>query len=128
MSSFCKLKVFILFIVSLTSAQLLMNYGYATYLPRFGSWVNDDYITIMRFHFTGLGLGCALITFYLSKIFLLKFKVSQVIFLLSGLAFNLYSPEGRQYHWKDGYIELSFLYLFFGILVLYILNYAKKSV
>jgi hypothetical protein len=128
MSAFSKLKVFVLFVACLLFAQLVMNYGYATYLPEFGSRINADYIATMRFHFSGLGVACALVTFFLSKFFLLKFKVSLLIFVLSGIVFNLYSPEGNQYHWTDGYIELTVLYLFSGLLVLYLLNFMKKSV
>lgn len=127
MSAFSKLKVLVLFVVCLVFAQLVMKYGYATYLPEFGSRVSADYIAIMRLHFSGLGMACALIAFFLSKFFLLKFKISLSVFVLSGIIFNLYSPEGNQYHWMNGYIELSVLYLFFGMLVLYLLNFIKRS-
>jgi hypothetical protein len=105
-----------------------MSYGYATYLPELGSRVSADYVATMRFHFSGLGVACALVAFFFSKFFLLKFKISLLIFVLSGIVFNLYSPEGNQYHWMDGYIELTILYLFSGMVVLYLLNFMKKSV
>jgi hypothetical protein len=104
-----------------------MIYGYATYLPQLGSDVNDSYIETMWFHFSFLGIACGLVTFFLSKVFLLKFKVALITFVLSGVTFNLYSPEGIQYHWTDGFIDLSILYLFFGLLVLFLLNYTNKS-
>ncbi len=105
-----------------------MIYGYATYLPQFGSDVNAEYISTMWFHFSILGIACALLTFFLSKIFLLSFKVSLIIFTLSGIMFNLYTPEGNQWHWNNGYKDLTFLYLLFGLLVLFLLNHAKKVV
>ena len=127
MSAFYKLKVLMLFLICLILNQLIMIYGYATYLPQFGSGVNDSYIETMWFHFSSLGIACGLATFFLSKVFLLKFKVALITFVLSGITFNLYSPEGNQYHWTDGFIELSILYLFFGLLVLFLLNYTNKS-
>ena len=128
MSAFYTLKVLILFIVCLVFDQLIMIYGYETYLPQFGSDVNAEYISTMWFHFSILGIACALLTFFLSKVFLLSFKVSLIIFILSGVVFNLYTPEGSQWHWANGFIELSFLYILFGLLVLFLLNYTKSSV
>ncbi|WP_206512411.1 hypothetical protein [Colwellia sp. Arc7-635] len=128
MSAFNALKVLILFIVCLVFDQLIMIYGYATYLPQFGSDVNAEYIRTMWFHFSILGIACALLTFFLSKAFLLSFKVSLIIFILSGIVFNLYTPEGNQWHWNNGFIDLSFLYMLFGLLVLFVLNYTKSSV
>ena len=127
MSAFYTLKVMILFIICLVFDQLIMIYGYATYLPKFGSDVSEEYISTMWFHFSMLGIACALLTFLLSKALLLSFEVSLIIFILSGVVFNLFTPEGMQYHWKDGFIELSFLYMLFGLLVLFLLNYTRSS-
>jgi hypothetical protein len=104
-----------------------MYYGYATYLPDFGSDVDTDYVQIMWFHFSVLGIASALVTFYLSKAFLLSFKVSLVTFIVAGIVFNLYSPEGNQYHWMDGVYELLFLYMLFGVSVLVLFNSTKKA-
>jgi len=129
MSAFHKLKVFILFSLCLTLNELLMMYGYATYLPDFAYDVTFGgyYEKIMGYQFSGLGVACALLVFYLSRLFLLSFKTSLITFLLSAVVFNLFTREGRQYHWMDGYIQLSFCYFICGLLVLLLLNFMKKS-
>jgi hypothetical protein len=117
MSAFHKLKVFILFSLCLTLNELLMMYGYATYLPDFAYDVTFGgyYEKIMGYQFSGLGVACALLVFYLSRLFLLSFKTSLITFLLSAVVFNLFTGEGRQYHWIC------------GLLVLLLLNFMKKS-
>ena len=126
MSAFHKLKVFILFSLCLTLNELLMIYGYATYLPPLAYEVHlGSYEEIMTYQFSGLGIACALLVFYMSKFFLLSFKASLITFLLSGVVFNTFTGEGTQYHWTHGYIQLSFCYFICGLLVLFLLNFTK---
>ena len=123
MSNFKKLKILILFMLCLVSAKLLMIFGYMFYLPPLASWVNEDYIAVMKFQFLAMGIVCAFLTFFLGKIFLLKIEISRLIFMGSGILFNLYSPEGSQQHWPFGFIQLSILYLLFGLIVMFLLSF-----
>jgi hypothetical protein len=128
MLAFRTLKVFILFGACLALSELLMIYGYATYLPQFpydilsGSYYED----IMGSQFSGLGIASALLVFYLSRFFLLSYKTSLITFLLSGVVFNFFAGEGHQYHWRDGYIYLSSHYFICGLFILLLLNFMKK--
>jgi len=103
-----------------------MILGYEFYLPLFGSHVNSNYITSMYVQFSALATASAIIAFFLGRVFLLKLKVSIFCFLSAGLFFNFISPEGNQQHWTNGFIDLTFIYILTGLLVISLLYFASR--
>ena len=121
------LRVLILFVLCFSIAKIMMILGYALYLPEFGSWVTSDYKAIMRFQFSVLGIICATTAFFLAKVLQLNLKVTLITFVVAGIGFNFYSPEGNQQHWFNGFIQLSPLYMLSGLLMMYILYFIEKT-